>query len=327
MAMRVYVLALDGVFDLGLAACLDTLAMANGLAGHLPSGGDAPFEVRVVGVRRRVLTQHGLTVPVSAAAGLRRPDVVVLPALGATTPTAIAAALERRDVIDARELLTTWAKRGARICAACGGTFILAETGLLDGGTATTTWWLAPMFRARYPNIALDDSQMVIVSGRCVTAGAALAHVDLGLWLVRQRSPALASLVARYLVVEPRPTSSTYAIPDHLAHADPIVEQFERWARGTLSTKFSLHEAARAVGTSGRTLSRRMQQVLGKTPVSYIQELRVERAVHLLRTSDATVDAIAAEVGYSDAVTLRTLLRRKTGRGVRELRNRDWSTA
>jgi transcriptional regulator GlxA family with amidase domain len=137
---------------------------------------------------------------------------------------------------------------------------------------------------------------------------------------VRQRSPELANTVARYLMIDPRPSTSVFAIPDQLAHSDAIVEGFERWARETLSSPFSLNEAARAVGTSTRTLSRRMQRVLGKTPVAYVQELRVERALHLLRTSDASVDDIATEVGYSDGVTLRTLLRRKTGRGLRELR-------
>jgi hypothetical protein len=34
------------------------------------------------------------------------------------------------------------------------------------------------------------------------------------------------------------------------------------------------------------------------------------------------LEAIAAEVGYSDGTTLRTLLRRRLGRGVRELRAR-----
>jgi transcriptional regulator GlxA family with amidase domain len=62
--------------------------------------------------------------------------------------------------------------------------------------------------------------------------------------------------------------------------------------------------------------------VLGKTPLSYFEDLRVERAVHRLRTSRASVDTIATEVGYADGVTLRTLLRRKLGRGVRELRGR-----
>jgi len=46
----------------------------------------------------------------------------------------------------------------------------------------------------------------------------------------------------------------------------------------------------------------------------------VERAVHLLKTSKLTVDRIAEQVGYADGHTLRTLLRRRIGKGVRELR-------
>ncbi|MCB9594268.1 MAG: helix-turn-helix domain-containing protein [Sandaracinaceae bacterium] len=317
--MRVAVLVLDGVFDLGLAAVLDTLALASALGG----GEGPPIEVERIGVRRRVHTAQGLTVPVSEPPR-RRPDVLLLPALGATTPEGIAAALERPDVADAQALMVRWAARGTTICAACGGTFLLAATSLLDGGVATTTWWLAADFRARFPDVELDETRMVVVSGGCVTAGAALAHLDLALWLVRQHSPALATLVARYLVVEPRVSRSVHAIPDHLAHADPIVEGFERWAREALSEPFSLDDAARSVGTSPRTLARRTRRVLGKSPVAYVQALRVERAVHLLRTTDATVDAIAADVGYQSAVTLRSLLRRETGCGVRELRARDW---
>ena len=65
-----------------------------------------------------------------------------------------------------------------------------------------------------------------------------------------------------------------------------------------------------------------MRGVLGKTPLSYFQDLRIERAVHLLRTGTESVDQIAAQIGYADGVTLRTLLRRKLGKGVRELRGR-----
>jgi transcriptional regulator GlxA family with amidase domain len=63
-----------------------------------------------------------------------------------------------------------------------------------------------------------------------------------------------------------------------------------------------------------------MEAVLGKSPLLYFQDLRVEHAVHLLRTSPKNIEAIAAEVGYADGVTLRTLLRKRLGRGVRELR-------
>jgi transcriptional regulator GlxA family with amidase domain len=247
--------------------------------------------------------------------------VVIVPALGCKTRETVLAALDRTDVADTCGLLKSWSKAGTRVAGACTATFVLAASGLLDGGQATTTWWLAPVFRERYPSIALDESRMIVSSakGRVITAGAALAHVDLTLWLVRQRSPELAHATARYLVFDTRPSQAAYVMPDHLAHTDPLVERFEQWARKHLAA-FSLHEAARHVGASERTLERKLRNVLGKTPLSYVQDLRVEMAVYRLRTTKDTLDEIATTVGYGDAVTLRTLLRRKTGRTVRELR-------
>jgi transcriptional regulator GlxA family with amidase domain len=131
----------------------------------------------------------------------------------------------------------------------------------------------------------------------------------------------LAETTARYLVVDSRPSQSAYAMSDHLAHADPLVQTFERWARDHLADGFSLDKAARAVAASKRTLARRLKDVLGKSPLLYFQDLRIERAVHLLRTSSDSVERIAAAVGYADGVALRNLLRRKLGRGVREIRS------
>ena len=320
--MRIYVLALNEVFDTGLTTLLDTFGTANDLAeaAGTPS---ARFDVTIVGVRSRVYTSHGLSVPVRSAARLARPDVALVPALGAKMPDTLQIALERQDIADGQALLRRWSGSGALVGAACTGTFVLAGTSLLNGHRATTSWWLGPFFRERYPHVVLDDSRMIVSSSRFVTGGAALAHLDLALWLVRRRSPALAALTARYLLVDPRPSQAAFMIPDHLVHADPLVERFERWARRQLANGFSLSEAAHAAVTSERTLARRLQSVLGKSPLGYFQDLRVERAVHLLQTSAASVDQIAAQVGYADGVTLRTLIRRKIGRGVRELRARN----
>ena len=316
--MRLHVLVLDDVFDLGLSAILDVCQTANELIemAGLPV---ARFDVHTVGVRRTVSTSHGLRVPVEPV-GARRPDCVVVPAIGFKTPGPLEEALARPDVADAGDVLRQWARRGATMAAACIGTFVMAESGLLDGQQATTTWWLAPFFRQRYPEVRLDESNMIVKSGRFVTAGAALSHVDLALWLVRSVSPQLASLTARYLIVDSRPSQSAYALTDHLMHSDPVVQRFERWARSRLSQGFSLADAAKAVGASKRTLARRMQGVLGRSPLSYFQDLRVERAVHLLKTESASVDDIATRVGYADGATLRTLLKRRLDVGVKEIR-------
>jgi transcriptional regulator GlxA family with amidase domain len=316
--MRVDVLALDGVFDLGLSAVLDAFQTANELAGA--SGLSVPrFDVRVVGVRRTVKTSQGLSVPVQPIRA-SAPECVVVPAIGFKMPGPLEAALARPDVRDATDALRQWERRGATMTAACIGTFVMAESGLLDRQHATTTWWLAPFFRKRYPEVLLDESNMIVKSGRCVTAGAALSHMDLALWLVRGVSPQLAALTAKYLIVDSRPSQSAYALTDHLVHSDPIVQRFERWARARLNHGFSLDAAAKAVGSSKRTLARRMQTVLGKSPLAYFQSLRVERAVHLLKTGNASVEEVAARVGYADGATLRALLRRRLNIGVKELR-------
>jgi transcriptional regulator GlxA family with amidase domain len=319
--MRIHILVLDGVFDLGLAALTDTFGTANQLAGSLAHA-PPPVDVTLVGLRRRVRTAQGLTVPVVPAHGAVKPDVVLVPALGAKMPDTLGARLAHPDVAEAAVALQQWSKAGAVAGAACTGTFVLAESGLLDGQHATTSWWLAPMFRQRYARVVLDESRMLVNSERLITAGAALAHLDVALSIVRSRSPALAALAARYLLVEARGSQAEFVIPHHLSHADPLVDRFEGWARQQLARGFSLEEAAVAVGASKRTLARRLHSVLGKTPLSYFQDLRVERALHLLRTGSESIDQIATQIGYADGVTLRVLLRRKLGRGVRELRAR-----
>jgi transcriptional regulator GlxA family with amidase domain len=321
LAMRISVLALDNVFDTGLATVLDAFQTANELSGLLGIS-SSRFDVSVVGVRKSVKTAQGFTVPVEAV-GRRTPDCVVVPAIGFKMPDALQRALTRPDICDAGTALRQWAARGATMTAACIGTFVLAESGLLDDHDATTTWWLAPMFRSRYPRVRIDESHMLVKSGPIVTAGAALSHMDLALWLIRRHSPKLADVTAKYLIVDSRPSQSAYVLSDHLIHNDPLVERFERWARGRLAEGFSLDEAARAVASSKRTLARRMHAVLGKSPLSYFQSLRVERAVHLLKTSNDSVDEVAARVGYADGVTLRTLLRRRLGYGVREIRRAE----
>jgi transcriptional regulator GlxA family with amidase domain len=317
-AMRVDVLALDGVFDLGLSAVLDAFQTANELI-DMSGLAVSRFEVKIVGMRKSVKTAQGLSVPIRPISS-RAPDCVVVPAIGFKMPGPLETALARRDVRDAAEALRGWARRGATMTAACIGTFVMAESGLLDRQHATTTWWLAPLFRERYPHVVLDESNMIVKSGKFVTAGAALSHMDLALWLIRGVSPELAALTAKYLIVDARPSQSAYALSDHLVHSDPLVQRFETWARARLAHGFSLDDAARVVGCSKRTLARRMETVLGKSPLAYFQSLRVERAVHLLKTSSASVDEIAARVGYSEGAILRVLLRRHLGVGIKEIR-------
>ncbi|MGF1663085.1 MAG: GlxA family transcriptional regulator [Kineosporiaceae bacterium] len=314
--MTIAVLAVDGMFDSGLTVLLDVLATAEALTAAVPGAPAAPA-VSVLGVGRHARTGLGLsvdTVPFDEAPG--RPEVVVCPALKAASADALVAAVRGHPALG---WLDRQASTGVGLAAACTGTFFLAEAGLLDHRAATTSWWYAPHFRRRYPAVRLDDRLSLVEDRGVVTAGAALAHADLALWLVARRSPALADEVARHLLIGARASQAVFAIPAHLASGDPLLNAFERWVRANLDRPSVIADACGALGVSERTLQRVTAARLGTTPIGFVQDIRLDHATHLLRTTDLTADAVARAVGYGTAATLRALARRRRGVTPRQL--------
>jgi len=94
---------------------------------------------------------------------------------------------------------------GAALAASCASTFLLAEARLLDGRRATTTWWLAPQFRDRYPDVELMTDRMVVADWPIATGGAAMAQMELMLAVVdRFAGPGLARACANHLLLDER---------------------------------------------------------------------------------------------------------------------------
>ncbi|MGW6737404.1 GlxA family transcriptional regulator [Streptomyces sp. NPDC055013] len=319
--MDVAVVAYDGVFDSGLSALLDVIDGANAMREELPKPPPA-WKVSTVGFRRRIRTGAGHVVETLPMDTAKDADLLLVPALAERRPDALIAHVSGSDTEPVRRLVAETRGRRIPIASACTGTFLLAESGVLDGRRATTSWWLAPYFRKRYPAVTVDETRMVTMSDGVTTAGAAFGHVDLALAIVRMSSPALADLVARYLVVDERPSQAAYTITSALAQSDPTLAAFERWARAHLDQPISIADAARTLGVSERTLQRIVRRTLGTSPVRFVQDLRVEHASHLLRTTDLPLEAIARKVGYEHANTLRILLRERTGATASSLRGR-----
>jgi transcriptional regulator GlxA family with amidase domain len=266
-----------------------------------------PIRVDVTGTGRTITTGAGLTVPVTMhPRDLPAADVVVVPALGTMTAEDTLAALAGRGSQAVISVLGDLDPGVTTVAAACTGVFTLAEAGLLDRHRATTSWWLGAAFRGRYPSVILDLGSMVVADSGVVTAGAAFAHIDLALALVRRVSPGLAEHVARLLVIDERASQSAYLVMDHLSHNDRLVLAFEQQARARLGQALDVGELAAQIGTSRRTLERRTRAALGMSPLAFVQRLRAERAIHLLRTTTQSIDQIAPQVGYRVPPSFRT---------------------
>lgn len=315
--MRIAILAVDAMFDSGLAVTLDVLATANALRGEAAAT-TPPFEVTVTAIRNEVRTGHALHLATTPLAELPAPpDLLVMPAVGLRAPAEVIEIVRDHPALPHVAALH---RGGTALAAACSGTFFLAEAGVLDGRAATTSWWLGPAFRGRYGAVQLRDSAVLVGDERITTAGAAFAHIDLALSLVQRQSPALAELTARYLLIGDRPSQAVFAVPSLLARSDPTVTAFERWVREHVAEPVQISRAAAAIGVSERTLQRTMAAVLGMSPIDFVHEIRLDQATFLLRTSGLTADAVAAAVGYQNTSTLRALVRRRRGSTISALR-------
>lgn len=310
-------LVTENTFDSGVSTVCDVLSTANALRSERSSS-VRPWQVRVVGRRRIVRTAAGhriTTVPLDSLA----PDLLIV--------TAFKEPGEMRDVLArpsqrwAVDRVAEAHASGIALAAACTGTFILAEAGVLDGLGATTSWWLGPVFRRLYPAVHLDINATLVTSDGITTAGAAFAHIDMALSVVQKRSPALADAVARYLLIGTRASQASFAAPTMLARNNPVLVAFEEWVRTHLAGAARVAEAAKAVGVSERTLQRITQASLGLSPLAFINQIRLDEATHLLRTDPAlSADTIAARVGFQHGSTLGALFRRQRGTTLGALR-------
>lgn len=311
-------MAPDGVMDSALALTLDTLSAAHQLSGA--EGPDFRATLFCPGVSE-IRTRQGARFDVAGRVAPGRFDALVIPGLGLSTRDEIGTFFDDPQ----RASLVAWLHRHGprvpRVAAGCSAVFLLAEAGLLRGRRATTTWWLGSVFRERYPDVDLDETQMVVEDRGVVCAGAALAQIDLMLHLLaRLGTPGLVRAVARSLAIEERPTQARYMMRASMSGQSDDVVRIERWMRRQRHRPFSLAELARAVGMSPRTVDRRVREATGHGAKKLAQRIRLEHAAHLLQTSRLALDEVAGRVGYRDPNTLRRLLKRELGVNPSQLR-------
>lgn len=311
------VIALDGALASSVAITIDVLAMANRICHGM--GRPGAFDVRLTGSGAAAFRPF-LAFPEADHAAA---ELLIIPAQGLSKAASYAGRLAEPDAEAAREEIRLAAAQGAHVTSSCTGGLLLASTGLLDGRRATTAWWLAPVFAELYPQVQLDTAELVLTDGRFTTAGAAMAQMDLTVGLVARYAGAeVADACARRMLLDERRSQTPYLAVGLLAAANESVARAAAWARSRLDQAVGVNDLAKAAGLSPRTFARRVSGATGLSPVQFLQQLRMERAVELIETTALPFETIAFRVGYADPSTLRGVIRRNLGLGPREIRAR-----
>jgi transcriptional regulator GlxA family with amidase domain len=216
-----------------------------------------------------------------------------------------------------------WLRRqhseGALICSVCTGSLMLAEAGLLDGVEATCHWAAIDQIRVRYPRVQLRPERVLVSSGvehRIVTSGGNASWSDLALYIVaRFCGEEEARRTAKLFLFGDRsngqaPFAARVRPPQH---DDAAVGAAQLWIADNYRSPNPVAAMTAVSGLAPRTFKRRFETAAGYSPLDYVQSLRIEEAKQMLESSDAGIDTIAGEVGYSEPAAFRRLFKRMTG--------------
>ncbi len=241
----------------------------------------------------------------------------------------IASATYIEQILQTSPELVPWIRRqynqGAHVASICTGVFLLAETGLLDGKSATLHWGFTEMFRRKYPRVNLKQDKMFIDQGRLYCSAGVNAGMDLSLYLVekfcgRQTAVQSAKTMILDLGREMQTPYISFLFPKD--HGDPLVVKAQEWIEQHYTQSIDYDRLAGKFRMSRRSLERRFKQATGVTPLGYLQQLRVETAKSLLEDGSRTFNEITYQVGYEDIAFFRKVFVKLTGLRPKEYQQR-----
>jgi transcriptional regulator GlxA family with amidase domain len=211
------------------------------------------------------------------------------------------------------DFLTSYYQQGMGIAANCTGTFLLAESGLLDGYCASTTWWLSDFFEQRYPLIQLQPDRLSLPCENIICGSTATAHLDLAIILIRRyMGRKIAHLCAKYMLINYQKRTQAPFQPLLIKTNDTFIQEATTWLRKNLNKDIRIEDLAQKMNVSTRTLIRRFNKATGESPVQYLQKLRIDRSKYFLETSPLSMHTIIERVGYQDESTFRRLFKKHT---------------
>jgi transcriptional regulator GlxA family with amidase domain len=299
---------LFGIFDVMNAFAL--MGLANARSGAIP-----PFDVEIVGETTGSL-ELASRVPITvqrAISTIESTDIVIVPSILA--PESWRKGRYPRLV----EWLQVMHQRGAVLCSACSGIFLLAETGLFDGKDATVHFNHARAFVALFPTVRIHPERVLMICGEneeLMTSGASTSWHDLVVHLIaRYAGASAAQEIVRLFALQLHHDGLTPYIvfkgkPDH---GDADIQSAQQWLSDHFTVGSPVEEMIKRSTLAERTFKRRFTKATGITPIDYVQQLRIEDAKRRLECSDASVDEISWQVGYEDAAFFRRLFKRTTG--------------
>ena len=200
-----------------------------------------------------------------------------------------------------RGWLRSLAGRGCQVGGITGGAFLLAEAGLLDGKRCTVHWEFSDHFTERYPKSEMVADLFVVDNG-VFTCSGGTAGLDLMLHFIRQQQGAALAMAVAEQFIHPRireqDDQQRMALSTRYHVSHPRLSRLLDRMGNSLATPPDLANLAAESGVTTRQVERLFRRHLGVPPAVFHQRLRLDRARHLLRDTNAAIRSIALDCGF-----------------------------
>ncbi|WP_436775850.1 GlxA family transcriptional regulator [Yinghuangia sp. YIM S09857] len=225
---------------------------------------------------------------------------------------------------------------GATLTAGGTGSFLLAASGVLDGGEATTFPPYVVAFRRLFPKVRLRPTRPIVRWGSVTTAHGLVSSMELLAQTSEQiYGRASAARVANRFVFDVPEEHRSFVpgsrqeaaaamrsrppVPTQRS-ADPVVVAAQFWLEDHIGEAVTVAELARHLDMTPRTVERRFLAALGTGPRQYLRQVRMAQAELLLAESTVNISEVARRVGYQDVSAFYRAFGKVTGRRPGDLR-------
>jgi len=279
------------------------------------------FNIQLVGLHNESQGMQGLVAirPHVLISEISQTDLIIIPAIHG----------DLRSVLELNADFIPWIKEmyqsGAEVASLCIGSFLLAQTGLLNGRKCATHWIAADDFRKMFPEVDLVPDKIITDEQGLYSSGGAYSGLNLILYLVEKYAGRdMAILCSKVFQIEIDRNSQSPFMIFHTQkdHEDEEIKKAQTFIENNYSDKISVDDLATMVGLSRRNLERRFRKVTYNSIVEYIQRVRIEAAKQSLERNRENVNEAMYKAGYSDNKAFRSTFKKITGLSPLEYRRK-----
>ncbi len=294
------------------------LNMANSYSMKLSKSQRKPFKIDLVGLTLDPILYQGLfsIQPTATIDDIDKTDLIIISPISGDLVLEVQQNIEFVHWIKAQRI-----QNGTDLASLCKGTFLLAETGLLNGKSCATHWTAHDQFKQRYPKANLIPEKIICEDNGIYSSGGAYSILNFTLYLIERyygRETAIWCSKIAEIDFDRKSQSEFIIFNGQKDHSDVAIHKAQEYIEDNFQDKLSVEQISDIVNLGARSFLRRFKKATFNTPLEYIQRVKIEAAKKQLENTTKSILEVMYFIGYNDEKAFRTTFRKYSGLSPKE---------